>query len=262
MTEPTENIVLFELLTPHIVQVTLNRPEKRNAISPELAVAMDAIVKKIESDPQIRVAILTSSEPRVFCAGADLGAVAEGRGAGMETPGGGFGGFVYAQRMTPWIAAVEGLALAGGFEMCLACDMIIASENARFGLPEVKRGMMAGAGGLPRIAQLLPRTIAAELIATGEPMEAQLALQHGLVNRVVAPGQAMTTARALAEAIAVNAPLAVQQSLAAMRASIGQSDGTGRDIVSDRNSMLRRTEDFKEGPRAFLEKREPVWTGR
>jgi enoyl-CoA hydratase/carnithine racemase len=231
MAEPADNIVLFELLTPHIALVTLNRPAKRNAISPEVASAMDAVVKKIENDPHIRVAILTSSEPRVFCAGADLGAVAEGRGAGMETPGGGFGGFVYAQRMTPWIAAVEGLALAG-------------------------------AGGLPRSAQLLPRTIAAELIATGEPMEAQLALQHGLINRMVAPGTALATAQALAEAIAVNAPLAVQQSLAAMRASIGQSDGTGREIVSDRNSMLRRTDDFKEGPRAFLEKREPVWTGR
>jgi enoyl-CoA hydratase/carnithine racemase len=262
MTAPAEDIVLFELLTPHIALVTLNRPAKRNAISPEVAIAMDAIVKKIENDSNIRVAILTSSEPNVFCAGADLAAVAEGRGAGMETPGGGFGGFVYAQRMTPWIAAVEGLALAGGFEMCLACDMIVASQNARFGLPEVKRGMMAGAGGLPRIAQLLPRTIAAELIATGEPMEAQLAFQHGLINRIVAPGQALRTAQNLAKTIAVNAPLAVQQSLAAMRASIGQSDGTARDIVSDRNAMLRRTDDFKEGPRAFLEKREPVWTGR
>ena len=262
MTEPTENLVLFEMLTPHIALVTLNRPHKRNAISPELAIAMDAIVKKIENDPQIRVAILTSSEPKVFCAGADLGAVASGRGAGMETPSGGFGGFVYAVRMTPWIAAVEGLALAGGFEMCLACDMIVASENARFGLPEVKRGMMAGAGGLPRLAAMLPRNIAAELVATGDPMDAPLAYRHGVINRMVPAGEALVSARALAETIAANAPLAVQYSLAAMRASVGQSDGTGRDIAADRNNMLRRTDDFKEGPRAFLEKREPVWTGR
>lgn len=262
MTEATENLVLFELLTPHIALVTLNRPDKRNAISPEVASAMDAIVKKIESDPQIRVAILTSSEPKVFCAGADLGAIASGRGAGMETPSGGFAGFVYAPRSTPWIAAVEGMALAGGFEICLACDMIVASENARFGLPEVTRGLMAGAGGLPRLAAMLPRNIAAEMVATGAPVDAAFAHKFGVVNRLTAAGDALATARALADTIAANAPLAVQYSLSAMRASIGQSDGTGRDIAADRNALLRKTDDFREGPRAFMEKRAPVWTGR
>ena len=150
---------------------------------------LEAIVKRIEDDPEIRVAILTSSEPRVFCAGADLGAVASGKGAGMETPGGGFAGFVYAQRLKPWIAAVEGLALAGGCEICLACDMIVASEAARFGLPEVKRGLMAGAGGVHRLANVLPRNIAAELIATGDPIDAARAHAHGLVNRLVPAGR-------------------------------------------------------------------------
>lgn len=259
---PDQTPVRFEMLTPHIALVTLDRPEKRNAISPEVASAMEAVVKQIEDDPNVRVAILTSSEPRVFCAGADLGAVASGKGAGMETPSGGFAGFVYAQRLKPWIAAVEGLALAGGCEICLACDMIVASENARFGLPEVKRGLMAGAGGVHRLANALPRNIAAELIATGEPMDAARAFASGLVNRLVAPGETLATSRALAESIAANAPLSVQHSLAAMRASVGQPDGAGRALVAERFAALRRTEDFKEGPRAFVEKREPIWTGR
>jgi enoyl-CoA hydratase/carnithine racemase len=263
MTESTAaEPVRFELVTPHIALVTLDRPEKRNAINPETANALEAIVRKIEVDPAIRVAILASSQPRVFCAGADLGAVAAGKGAGLETPGGGFAGFVYAQRIKPWIAAVEGVAVAGGFELCLACDMIVASHDARFGLPETKRGLMAAAGGIHRIANMLPRPIAAEFIATGEQMDAARAFSYGLLNRLVAPGEALATALALAESIAVNAPLAVQYSLAAMRASIGQSDGTGRAFVAERLAALRGTEDFKEGPRAFVEKREPVWTGR
>lgn len=258
MTEP----VRFELLTPHIALVTLDRPEKRNAVSPELAASLEAIVRKIETDPAIRVAILTSSQPRVFSAGADLAAVAAGKGAGLETAGSGFAGFVYGQRLKPWIAAVEGIAVAGGFELVLACDMVVASENARFGLPEVKRGLMAAAGGIHRLANILPRTIAAELIATGDQMDAARAFAHGLINRLVPAGETLAMAQALAEAIVVNAPLAVQYSLGAMRASIGQSDATGRAFVAERLNALRGTEDMKEGPRAFVEKRDPVWTGR
>lgn len=255
-------LVRLELLDRHIAVVTLDRPEKRNAISPEVASALEAIVRRIDDDPDIRVVILTSSEPRVFCAGADLGAVASGKGAGMETPGGGFAGFVYAQRIKPWIAAVEGMALAGGCEICLACDMIVASHGASFGLPEVKRGLMAGAGGVHRLANVLPRNIAAELLATGEPIDGTRAHALGLVNRLVEPGETLAGARELAEAIVRNAPLSVQHSLAAMRASIGQPDGAGRAMVAERFAALRKSEDFKEGPRAFVEKREPVWTGR
>ncbi len=254
--------VLFELLTPHIALVTLNRPEKRNAVNPAVASGMEASLRRIEENPDIRVAILTSSEPRVFCAGADLAAVASGTGRDMETPNGGFAGFVFAQRSKPWIAAVEGLALAGGFEICLACDMIVASENARFGLPEVKRGLMAGAGGIHRLATVLPRNIANEMIATGENFDAALAHRHGLVNRLVPAGETLAAARELAETIAANAPLAVQNSLAAARASLGQPDGAGRSFVAERFAALRRSEDYIEGPRAFVEKRVPVWTGR
>ena len=182
---PAEQPVLFEMLTPHIARVTLNRPAKRNAISPEIATAMDAIVNKVENDPDIRVVLLDSSEPRVFCAGADLAAVAAGRGRGLDTTTGGFGGFVFISRTKPWIAVVEGLALAGGAEICLACDMIVASETAKFGLPEVKRGLMAGAGGIHRLVNAMPRNLAYEMLVTGDNFDADFAYRAGLVNRLV-----------------------------------------------------------------------------
>ena len=259
---PAADPVLFEMLTPHIALVTLNRPDKRNAISPEIAKAMDAIVNKVENDPDIRVVLLNSSEPRVFCAGADLGAVAAGRGRELDTTTGGFGGFVYIARTKPWIAVVEGMALAGGCEICLACDMIVASETAKFGLPETKRGLMAGAGGIHRLVNAVPRNLAYEMLATGDNFDAAFAHRAGLVNRLVPAGQALSAARDLAEVIAANAPLAVQYTLGAARESVNQPDGAGRAFVAARMIALRKTEDFKEGPRAFLEKRAPVWTGR
>jgi enoyl-CoA hydratase len=263
---PVETIpadpVLFELLTPHIALVTLNRPEKRNAINPVIASTLEAIVRRIEETPEIRVALLASSEPRVFCAGADLGAIAAGQARDMETPNGGFAGFVFLSRVKPWIAVVEGMALAGGCEICLACDMIVASQTARFGLPEVKRGLMAGAGGIHRLAAALPRNIANELLATGDNFDAAFGYRLGLVNRLVEPGQALAAARELAEVIAANAPLAVQHSLAAARESQGQADGAARSFAAGHMVQLRRTDDYREGPRAFVEKRAPVWTGR
>lgn len=255
-------VVLFEMIEPHLALVTLNRPEKRNAVNGEVAAALEAIVRRIEDDPQVRAVILTSSQDKVFCAGADLGAVASGTGLSMETAHGGFAGFVFANRVKPWIAAIEGMAVAGGFEICLACDMIVASRQARFGLPEVKRGLMAGAGGEHRLPNRIPASLAYELIATGEPIDAERAYATGLVNRLVEPGQALAAARDLAGRITPNAPLAVQHSLAVARAGAALPDGAARALAGERMAMLRKTEDFREGPRAFVEKRDPVWTGR
>ncbi|MEJ5979081.1 enoyl-CoA hydratase-related protein [Novosphingobium sp. PS1R-30] len=255
-------VVLFEMIEPHLALVTLNRPEKRNAVNGEMAAALEAVVKRTEDDPQVRAVILTSSQDKVFCAGADLAAVASGTGLNMETAHGGFAGFVFAARTKPWIAAVEGVAVAGGFEICLACDMIVASRNARFGLPEVKRGLMAGAGGVHRLPVRIPASIAYELIATGEPIDAERAYATGLLNRLVEPGEALAAARELAGRITPNAPLAVQHSLAVARVGTALPDGAARVLAAERMAMLRKTEDFREGPRAFVEKRDPIWTGR
>lgn len=255
-------VVLFETVGPHLAVVTLNRPEKRNAVNGELAAALERVVRQTEDDPEVRAVILTSSLDTVFCAGADLAAVASGTGLSMETAHGGFAGFVFANRTKPWIAAVEGMAVAGGFEICLACDMIVAARSARFGLPEVKRGLMAGAGGVHRLPNRIPASLAYELIATGEPIAAERAFAVGLVNHLAEPGGALAAARALAERITPNAPLAVQHSLAVARAGAALPDGAARVLASERMNMLRKTEDFREGPRAFVEKREPVWTGR
>lgn len=264
MTAETQTgpVVMFEIIEPHLALVTLNRPEKRNAISGEVAAALERIVKQIEDDPQVRAVILTSSQDKVFCAGADLAAVASGTGLSMETAHGGFAGFVFANRTKPWIAAVEGAAVAGGFEICLACDMIVGSRNARFGLPEVKRGLMAGAGGVHRLPNRVPTSLAYEMIATGEPIDAERAHAAGLLNRLAEPGEALAAARELAGRITPNAPLAVQHSLAVARSGAALPDGAARMLAAERMAMLRKTEDFREGPRAFVEKREPVWTGR
>lgn len=256
-----DDLVLFETIG-HVAIVTLNRPEKRNAVNPALSAALEAIVRRIEADPDIRVAILTASDGPVFCAGADLAAMAAGKAAGIDTAAGGFAGFVHAHRTKPWIAAVEGLALGGGCELTLACDMIVAAETARFGLPEAKRGLLANAGGVYRIGAVLPRNVANELLATGEPLDATRAYHFGMVNRLAPPGGALAAATELAETIAANAPLAVQYSLQAARFAAGLPDAAGRAIATERFAVLRRTEDYQEGPRAFVEKRAPVWTGR
>lgn len=254
--------VLVEKHGNHVVLVTLNRPEARNAINGAVARALAAAVDHTEADPEIRAVVLTGAGGKVFSAGADLKEVSSGKLDTLFTDGKGFAGFVHSRRSKPWIAAVEGMALAGGCEIALACDMIVASEDGAFGLPEVTRGLAASAGGLYRLPRALPRTIAIELIITAARLPAQRAVALGLVNHLAPSGGVVAKALALAEATAANAPLAVQESLAIAKLSADLDDATLRRLSDAAQDRLSKTEDFAEGSLAFIQKRAPVWKGR
>jgi len=258
---PTE-VVLIERIGPHVLRVTINRPEKRNAVNGAVASGIDSAVKLAEAEDSIRVVVLCSTGDQSFCAGADLAEVAAGRHETLVTVDGGFAGIIEAKRLKPWIAAVDAAALGGGTEICLACDIVVASERARFGLPEVKRGILAGAAGIFRLARRIAPGIAYEMLATGEPIDANRAYALGLVNRVVASGQAELVALALAEQIAGNAPLAVQKSLAVARLAQDLDEPSLFEAMRKVGAAVRQSSDAKEGTRAFLEKRSPVWTGK
>jgi enoyl-CoA hydratase len=244
-----------------VAVLTLNRPEARNAVNNELAVAVEAAIDRLEDDPELWVGVLTGAGP-VFSAGADLKAIAGGGGGNLGTERGGFAGLVQRDRTKPLIAAVDGPALAGGCEIALACDLIVASREARFGLPEVKRSLVAAAGGLFRLPRTLPRKIALEMIMTGDPISAERAYDFGMVNELCDPGSALDTALALAERITANAPLAVRASRNIALTSTDQPDEVGWRMSLEGMAQLFRTEDFAEGPRAFIEKRPPEWKGR
>lgn len=263
MNTETSDVVRLERVGAHIAVVTLNRPRARNAVSTALTQALAAHVKTIEADPSIRVAILTGAGTQAFCAGADLKEMATGATPMQRsTPDGGFAGFTSAPRTKFWIAAVNGAAVAGGFELMLACDMAIASSAAIFGLPEVKRGLSATAGGIYRLPRRVPRGIALEMIATGEPIDAATALAFGLVNRLVPPDQVLTEALRIAEVVSRNAPLAVTMSLGLARRAHEFDDETLRGLARDVTEGIHASDDAKEGPRAFAEHRAPVWQGR
>ncbi|OLB46514.1 MAG: enoyl-CoA hydratase [Ktedonobacter sp. 13_2_20CM_53_11] len=253
--------VLYEV-EERIAFITLNRPQARNAVNGAVATAMNDIMHRFESDPEVWVAILTGAGNRAFSAGADLKAMASGEGRLIETQEGGFGGFVRFPRTKPVIAAVNGLALAGGTELVLACDMVIAIEEAEFGLPEVSRGIIAAGGGLFRLPLALPRARAIELILTGERIGAREAYQLGLVNYVVPAAELMPTAKRLAARICANAPLAVRESLDIARSAHELSEAEAWARSAGARTRVMQTADAQEGPRAFAEKREPTWTGR
>ncbi len=244
----------------NVAILTLNRPEARNAVNGELARGLEAAVDRLENDGELWVGVLTGAGP-VFCAGADLKAIAAGDALGLQTERGGFAGFVALQRTKPILAAVDGPALAGGTEICLACEGIVASTRASFGLPEVKRSLVAAAGALFRLPRALPRNLAYELVMTGDPISAEVAHRHGLVNVLCEPGKALDEALALAQRIAANAPLAVRESLRVMKESAQTDDATGFRLSNQAMGRLAATADFREGPRAFIEKRPPKWTG-
>lgn len=250
----------FEQRGPFAV-IKINRPEARNAVNGAVAAGIEEAIDRIEADDSIWVGILTG-EPPVFCAGADLKEINSGNAAGLTTAKGGFAGFVQRQRTKPVIAAVDGPALAGGTEIVLASDLVVASTTATFGIPEVKRSLVAGAGGLFRLGRKIPLNIAMELTLTGDPIDAARAYHFGLVNRLVEPGQALDEAIKLAEAICANAPVAVRESRKIVLEATNAPDDVGWQMSAHGMGVAMSSEDFSEGLTAFIEKRPPVWKGR
>ncbi len=242
----------------HIALVTLNRPEARNAISPEVSQAMAAVLDEIESDAELRAVVVTG-RGEVFSAGADLKVVAAGKANDIARGKGGFAGIVTRDFPKPIIAAVNGPALAGGFEIVLSCDLVVAAETARFGIPEVKRGLMAAAGGLIRLPKRVPLAIALELAMTGDPIDADRALQLGLVNRVVPGARLLDEAIGIANRIGENSPIAVRNSRRLVREAAELSEAEGWARTLELMMPVFESGDAIEGATAFAEKRPPVW---
>jgi enoyl-CoA hydratase len=238
-----------------VLVVTIDRPEARNAVNLAVAEGIAAALDRLDGDDALRVGVLTGGGG-TFCAGMDLKAFVAGERPHVE--GRGFAGIVQRPPRKPLIAAVEGWALAGGFEVALSCDLIVAARDARLGVPEVKRGLVAAGGALIRLPRRISYHVAMELALTGDPIGAERAYELGIVSRLAAPGAALADARALAAVIAANGPLAV--------------DATKRVVVADESGAWERqaeivgpvfaSEDAREGSVAFAEKRPPVWRGR
>jgi enoyl-CoA hydratase/carnithine racemase len=241
-----------------VAEIVLSRPAKRNAITPEMATLLEAAVDQLEENPALRVGVL-AAEGETFCAGADLGYVARGESSTLATPRGGFAGFVRYPRRKPIIAAVHGHALAGGFEIALACDLIVAERTAWFGLPEVTRGVIAGSG-LLRLASSLPRARALDIILTGRMLPAPEAAQLGLITRLVSAGTARREAGTLAATIAANAPAAVRESLFLANAAATTPSPQTWALAVEISRRLRTSADAVEGATAFLDRRDASWT--
>ncbi|MBV8982923.1 MAG: enoyl-CoA hydratase/isomerase family protein [Acidimicrobiia bacterium] len=240
----------------HVLVVSMQREQKRNAVDRAMADALDEAFNRLDDDPNLWVGILTGT-PAIFSAGSDLTA-----GGDYVTERGGEYGLIRRERRKPLIAAVEGPALGGGMEMVLACDLVVASTTASFGLPEVAIGALPSSGGLFRGPQVLPLNLARELVLTGEPIDVDRAHAAGFVNVVAAPSEALSAALELAERICKNAPLSVQSCLRAINEAARRFDAEGWAATTEAGRSLVDTADMQEGIRAFLEKRPPRWTGR
>ena len=258
------DIVLYEV-QGRVALITLNRPDARNAVNGDVATGVEAAIDRMEEDSEVWVGIIranTEGQDRpVFCAGADLKAINSGNAAALNTARGGFAGFAYRERRKPVIVAVDGLATAGGCEIVLAADLVVATTRSAFGLAEVKRNLIAGAGGLFRLPRAIGQAAAMEAILTGEPIPAERAYQLGLVSRLVAPGEAVTEALRLAEQITACAPLAVWASRKVVLAAAYEDDETLKKLTNEQFATVLQSDDTKEGLTAFIEKRTPHWKG-
>jgi crotonobetainyl-CoA hydratase len=251
----------------NILVITINRPDARNAVNAAVSIGVGDALQQAQDDPGIWAVVITGAGDKSFCAGADLKAISRRENIyHPDHPEWGFAGYVQHFIDKPTIAAVNGTALGGGTELALASDLAVAVSSAKFGLPEVKRGLIAAAGGVFRIVDQLPRKIAMQLLFTGEPITADEALRWGLINQIVSEGEpVLDAAVALAERITANAPLAVQ---ASKRVAVGADAGTITAETlhwerSDRETKaVFRSEDAVEGPLAFAQKRQPVWKAR
>jgi len=234
--------------------ITIDRPQARNAVNAAVAAGLAAALDELEADPALRAGVLTGAE-NTFSAGMDLKAALKGESP--EIPGRGFGGLTEAELSKPLIAAVEGFAMGGGFELALGCDLIVAAEDSKFGLPEVKRGLIAAGGGVIRLPKRIPHHLAMEFLLTGEPVTGRRAGELGLVNRVTPNGDAAAVALQLAEQLAENAPLA----LAAVKKIVRGSEAEAFAVQREETKKLMRSADVREGMTAFAERRAPKWTG-
>ena len=242
-----------------VLLITLNRPDQRNAVNSAVAEGVAAALERLDGDDDLRVAILTGAG-KGFCAGMDLKAFVTGERPFVE--GRGFAGIVQAPPRKPIIAAIEGFAVAGGFEVALACDLIVAARGARLGIPEVKRSLVAAGGALLHLPRRMPYHVAMELALTGDPIEAERGYELGIVNRLAEPGGAVDAARELAAAIAANGPLAIDATKRIMRAQQDWPQDEAWDRQREISEPVFGSEDAREGATAFAERRDPVWKGR
>jgi enoyl-CoA hydratase len=262
LVDQRDGAALNEILvdeSDHLLVITINRPEARNAINRAVAVQLAAALDRLAEEPDLRVGILTGAGS-TFSAGMDLKAFLRGESPAIENRG--LAGLTQAPPEKPLIAAVEGWALAGGCELVLACDLVVASRSAKFGIPEVKRGLVAAGGGLLRLPQRIPYHVAMQLALTGEPMDAETARGYGLVNVLTAPGEALAAAFGLAAEVARNGPLAVAATKAVVRGSRDWSEADGWALQEAIIRPVFASEDAREGAAAFAEKRDPLWRGR
>jgi enoyl-CoA hydratase len=246
----------------HVLSIHLDRPASRNAINGEMAAGIEAAVLRLEADPELWVGTLTANvgdgARPVFCAGADLREIAHGR---FFTKAGGFGGFVRLPRSKPFVAGVDGLALGGGFELVLACDIVVATPRAGFGLPEVRRNLIAAGGGVFRLPRVVGGPVALDMMLTGEPITAERALELGLVSRLVDSVDLAAAVGEVAAAVCAGGPVAVRISREIALAALGDDEDRFWSTIDGVVRTLGASSDTKEGVAAFLERRDPRWTG-